>query len=360
MALKKWILVSCLLCLACLFSRGNDLPRPSLRGAPHATPVYGLVVLSQAAPGEETIIEAAETKTRDLMDLSWKSILSILKYQIFEINETPINGLGIIKLIAILMAAWWLSKLLRRLLEGFGEKQAKVSKTSLYTVGRIVHYLILTVGILIGLSSVGLDFTKLAIFASALGVGLGFGLQNVVSNFVSGIIVLFEKSLNIGDFIELESGVTGEVREINMRSTLVTTNDNVDILVPNSEFVSTRVTNWTLREASRRIHVPFGVAYGSDKNLVRSAVLEAAVKVPGVLASSEKRKPQVWLVGFGDSSLDFELVIWLSQDAVKRPNAIYAEFLWEIETTLKNHGIEIPFPQRDLHLRSGFQEMEKE
>ncbi len=360
MALTKLFFVTFLLSLTCLVSSGSDSYSPPLSGARDDSSVITSIVLAQVTPADGTIIEAAETRTRDLMDWSWRSVLKVLKYQIFALNETPINGLGIIKLIAILMAAWWLSKLLRRLLDRFGEKQAKVSRTSLYTMGRIIHYLILTIGILIGLSSIGLDFTKLAIFASALGVGLGFGLQNVVSNFVSGIIVLFEKSLNIGDFIELESGVTGEVREINMRSTLVTTNDNVDILVPNSEFVSTRVTNWTLREASRRIHVPFGVAYGTDKNLVRSAVLEAAVKVPGVLASSEKRKPQVWLVGFGDSSLDFELVIWLSQDAVKRPNAIYAEFLWEIETTLKNHGIEIPFPQRDLHIRSGLPEPQKE
>ncbi|MDF1659265.1 MAG: mechanosensitive ion channel [Verrucomicrobiales bacterium] len=319
-----------------------------------AQSIPGITVISQAGNGVSTVMEAAETKTRDLMEFSWNSILKILQYRIFDINETPITGFGILKLLGILFAAWWASKLLRRGLQRFGEKQVRVSKTSLYTVGRILHYLILTVGILIGLSSIGLDFTKLAIFASALGVGLGFGLQNIVSNFVSGLIILFEKSLNIGDFIELESGVTGEVREINMRSVLVTTNDNVDILVPNSEFVSTRVTNWTLREASRRMHVPFGVAYGTDKDLVRSAVLEAAANVPGVLKSSDRRQPQVWLVGFGESSLDFELVIWLSQEAVKRPQAVLAEFLWEIETVLKENDIEIPFPQRDLHLRSGF------
>ncbi|MGJ8643427.1 MAG: mechanosensitive ion channel family protein [Luteolibacter sp.] len=285
-------------------------------------------------------------------DEFWNGLVYFFNYQLFELNKTPVNGAGILQLILLLFGAWWLSKIIRGMLRRFGAKQKAVSKTSLYTLERIAHYVILAAGILLGLSSLGLDFSNFAIFASAIGVGLGFGLQNIFSNFVAGLIVLFEKSLNIGDFIELESGLTGEVREINMRSVLITTNDNVDILVPNSEFVTTRVTNWTLREANRRIHVGFGVAYGTDKELVRSAVLESAGRVKGVLVSPEKRRPQVWLTNFGDSSLDFELVAWLTPEAVKRPGSIHAELLWEIETDLTKHGIEIPFPQQDLHIRS--------
>lgn len=210
---------------------------------------------------------------------------------------------------------------------------------------------------LAAISSLGLDLSKFTLFASALGIGLGFGLQNFVSNFVAGLIVLFEKSMNVGDFVELQSGVIGEVREINMRSTLITTNDNVDVLIPNSEFVSSQVTNWTLREAVRRIHVPFGVAYGTDKDLVKKAVLEAADRVPWTYAKLKRREPQVWLVGFGDSSLDFELIVWLTPDAVKRPGAVQADYLWEIETSLREYEIEIPFPQRDLNLRGGFESL---
>ena len=126
-----------------------------------------------------------------------------------------------------------------------------------------MHYLLLTIAIIIGLSSIGIDFTKFALFASALGVGMGFGLQILISNFVAGLITRFEKSLKVGDFVELKSGVTAELKEIKMRSPLMTTNDNIDILVPNSEFVGGRVTNWTLREAYRRVRIPFGVAYGT-------------------------------------------------------------------------------------------------
>jgi small-conductance mechanosensitive channel len=223
---------------------------------------------------------------------------------------------------------------------------------SLYALNRLLHYTVLTLGFAIALASLGLDLDKFALFASALGVGVGFGLQNMVSNFVAGMMLLFEKTLKVGDFIELESGITGEVREINFRSTVVTTNDNVDIVVPNSVFVQGHVMNWTMREANRRIHVPFGVAYGSDKELVRKAVLEAAATVGHTLAGDERRTPQVWLVGFGDSSLDFELIVWLNQQAVKRPAAVKADYLWAIETALGKYHIEIPFPQRDLHIRS--------
>jgi small-conductance mechanosensitive channel len=134
----------------------------------------------------------------------------------------------------------------------------------------------------------------------------------MVANFFAGLIILFERHSKIGDFVELESGVAGEVREIRMRATRITTNDNIDILVPNSEFVSGCVTNWTLDEAYRRIRAPFGVAYGSDKDKVRAVVLDAAQRVPHTLAGVPGRDPQVPLVRFGDSSLDFELVVWLT------------------------------------------------
>lgn len=287
---------------------------------------------------------------------SWRSLTGVLNHTLFEINEQPVTLMGIIWAALILIVAWWGSKAVRRAIQRFGDRQERINKSSVYTLQRVIHYLILTIGFFIALSTLGLDLTKITLFASALGVGLGFGLQNLVSNFVSGLIILFEKSLNVGDFVELQSGITGEVREINMRSTLVTTNDNVDILVPNSEFINGHVTNWTLREALRRIRIPFGVAYGSDKDLVKQAALEAASRVPWTYdGSGTKREPRVWLVNFGDSSLDFELVVWLTPDAVKRPAAVQADYYWEIESSLKQHGIEIPFPQRDLHLRSGFQ-----
>jgi small-conductance mechanosensitive channel len=289
---------------------------------------------------------------------AWTSIRTgssyALNHPLFSIGDAAITLGGTLRVIAILLAAWFISRWLRHGLERYGERRPDVSRPALYAAGRIVHYLMIALGFGVALTAIGLDLTKVAIFASALGVGIGFGLQTVVNNFISGLILLFERSLKIGDFVELESGVTGEVTDISIRATRVTTNDNIDILVPNSEFVNGRVTSWTLREITRRIRLPFGVAYGIDKELVKKAALEAAAGVPFTVATSGPRRAQVWLVGFGDSSLDFELVVWLTADAVKRPGAVQAAYYWALEDALRAHGIEIPFPQRDLHVRSLF------
>lgn len=284
----------------------------------------------------------------------WDQLGQWMNATLIEINEIPLTAMGLLRVIFIVFLAWLVSRVLGRGLNKLAAHNDVLSPSAIYTLGRVIHYLVLVLGIIIALSSIGLDFTKFALFASALGVGIGFGLQNLIGNFVSGLIILFEKSLKVGDFVELSSGLAGEVKEINMRGTLVTTNDNIDIIVPNSDFVNNQVTNWTLRETHRRIHVPFGVAYGTDKDLVKQAALEAADEVKWTLGDDINRKPQVWLVQFGDSSLNFELVVWLQAEAVKRPGAVQAAYLWEIDTKLKKHGVEIPFPQRDLHLRSVF------
>lgn len=276
-----------------------------------------------------------------------------MRTSLFEINETPVTMVGLLRVLLILTVIWWLSKGVRKALVRVTVNRPGVNPASVYALGKVVHYVLITIGVMISLSTLGLDISKFALLASALGVGIGFGLQNLVSNFVSGLILLFERSLKVGDFVELESGVAGEVRQINIRSTLVTTNDNVDIVIPNAEFVNGRVINWTMNEAARRVHVSFGVAYGSDKERVKQAVIEAARRVRFTL-EQPGREPQVWLVKFGESSLDFELVVWLTQEGVKKPALVNATYIWEIESALTEHGIEIPFPQRDVHVRSFF------
>jgi len=283
---------------------------------------------------------------------AWSVVRHWLDLPLFSVGDVPITSLSFVSVIVIIAATWWVSKVAQSGLTRVAGYRPNFSRAALYTLNRLVHYILLTVGFLIALSSVGIDLSKFALFASALGVGVGFGLQNLISNFVAGLMLLFEQTLKVGDFIELESGLMGEVREINIRSTLITTNDNVDVVVPNSEFVSGHVMNWTMRDVNRRIHVPFGVAYGTDKELVRKAALEAAANVKQTLTGNDARSPQVWLTEFGDSSLNFELIVWLTSEGVKRPGAVRAAYLWEIETALGKYGIEIPFPQRDLHLRS--------
>jgi len=285
-----------------------------------------------------------------------KHLFGWLSTELFKVGETPITYGAIFRVILILLVTYIVSRVIQNGLRRFASYRKSMAPSSVYALTRITHYVVMLVGLLIAIASVGIDLTKFAIFASAVGIGVGFGLQNLISNFTAGIMLLFEKTLKVNDFVELESGVTGEVKEINIRSTIITTNDNIDIVVPNSEFVNGRVTNWTMRDTIRRVKVGFAVAYGTDKELVRKAVLDAASRVPHTLDDGSHKPPQVWLTEFGDSSLNFELVVWLQPEAVNRPSAVRAAFMWEIHTSLEEYGIEIPFPQRDLHIRSWSEE----
>tara|TARA_R110002072_G_scaffold172728_4_gene327038 strand:+ start:6983 stop:7837 length:855 start_codon:yes stop_codon:yes gene_type:complete len=243
------------------------------------------------------------------------------------------------------------SRSVRLTLKRLKKKENAITNAQVYALSRFLHYAILVIGFIIAVSFLGIDLSKLAIVAGALGIGIGLGLQNIVNNFVSGIVILLERSLKVGDFIELNNALVGEVIEVNMRATLVRTNDNVDILIPNADLIGNMVTNWTLEENIRRFRIPFSVAYGSDKAMVKKAALEAAKNVSYTLLV-KGREPLVWLTGFGDSSLEFVLGIWVSPEQVKRPTALTSDYLWAIDDAFQKYGIEIPFPQRDLHIRS--------
>jgi small-conductance mechanosensitive channel len=281
-------------------------------------------------------------------------VIGLADFTLFHVGETPVTGGDILRVLIILTVAFLLSRGIRHAIGRVGEGESSGTQASLYTVGRLSHYAIIVIALFIALSSIGLDFRSLAVVAAALSVGIGFGLQSIVNNFVSGLIILFEHSLRVGDYIELDTGLTGTVKSINVRSTLINTNDNIDIVVPNSEFVTTRLTNWTLGERILRVRIPFGVAYGSDKELVKKAAMEAAAEVPYTLTHMKGRDPDVWLVEFGDNSLNFLLLVWVNRQGARRPTRTRAAYLWALETKLNEYGIEIPFPQRDLHVRSGW------
>jgi small-conductance mechanosensitive channel len=265
-------------------------------------------------------IQAAYQRVKGLADVT-----------LFHISETPVTGSDIFRVLIILIVAYLLSRSIRYTIRRVSDRDPTGTQASLYTLSRLSHYTIIIIALFIALSSIGLDFSNLALVAGALSVGIGFGLQSIVSNFVSGLIILFEHTLRVGN-----------------------TNDNIDIVVPNSEFVTTRLTNWTLGERVLRVRIPFGVAYGSDKEVVRQAAIEAADEVPYTLTHMKRRRPDVWLVDFGDSSLNFLLTVWVNREGARRPTRTRAAYLWALETKLTEHGIEIPFPQRDLNLRSGW------
>ncbi|MDQ3206837.1 MAG: mechanosensitive ion channel [Pseudomonadota bacterium] len=311
-----------------------------------------------AAPGTADKIGQAGATVRDAAQSAgregWQGLQPVLDFALIRTTGFSLTVGGLLAALLAILVALGLSMMLRRALARYARHNENVDRAGLYTVTRLLHYVLLAIGILFALEFAGLPITRFALFAGVIGVGLGFGLQTLFANFISGLVLLFGKSLKVGDFVELESDVRGEVHDIKMLATRIVTNDNIDILVPNAEFVSGRVVNWTYREVWRRLRVPFGVAYGSDKELVKKAALEAAAQVPFTLDLDGKRKPQVWLVAFGDSSLEFELVVWLNAEATKRPSAVKAAYLWALDSALCKYGIEIPFPQQDLHIRSLF------
>lgn len=277
--------------------------------------------------------------TTQLMRDIVNQTVDLLTSTLFKVGDTPVTTLGLLRVVMFIMIAWWISFWLRKGLTTVASRNEKIARHTAYTLGRLIHYVIMIIGTVVALSSVGIDFSNLAWIAGALSVGIGFGLQDVVKNFVAGLIVMFEKTLKVGDYIELPSGISGSVKEISLRSTLIITGDNLEVVVPNAEFTSGRVVNWTLSDLYRRVHIPFSVSLASDKKQVVDAVLEAAQQVPYSIQEG-RRQPQVVLGGL-EGKMSFELLVWIKQGAVNHAYGVKASYLWQIETALRERGIEL-------------------
>jgi len=276
----------------------------------------------------------------------------IMATQLVSIGNAGITVHAVISAAVVVVVAigliWVTQKLTVRAQSRLGEGRA----STMYVLGQIARYGIVVAAIFAVISTLGVDLSALSLFAGALGVGIGLGLQDVVKNFVYGIILLFDGTIEVGDYIELNDGTAGSVSAIGPRATTLRTNDHIDILVPNSVLLADKLTNWTRERASRRMRIPFTVAYGSDKEIVKLAAIEAAQSVPFTLPDEGPRKTQVWLTGFGDSALEFALIVWPTLDAVKRPGSMRAGYYWALDDALARHGIEIPFNQLDVRMRS--------
>jgi len=287
----------------------------------------------------------------------WAQSRALLNTSLFHMGDRPVTTGGITKALFIFLFFYVISWLIRHFLDRL-ERRQHFQQGSFYAGGRVLHYVILTIAGIAALGSIGLDFSNFALIAGALSVGIGFGLQSVVLNFVSGLILLFEGSIRVGDYVELDSGdsdsnLLGVVKEIRSRATLINTNDNVDVIVPNSELVGNRMVNWTLKESTARMRIPFSVAYGSDKELVKKAALEAAAKGEFCIHHTPGLKAAVRMISFGDSALNFELRVWVNRQGVRRPIFVRSSILWEMDTKFREYGVKVPFPQRDMHFPSG-------
>src|SRR2546425_7288127 len=251
-------------------------------------------------------------------------------------------------LIALLVAVFWISSRTKRFLFNRFLVNSGLDRALQYAIAQIIANVVLVVGVLIVLENTGIHLGALAVFAGAVGVGVGFGLQNIASNFISGLVILAERPITIGDRIEV-AGIAGQVEHIRARSTVIRTNDNIMMIVPNTKFIDSPVTNWTYGDPRVRFRIPVGVAYGSDVNKVRDALIAAAREHPSALSDPE---PSVFLDKFGDSTIDFELVVW-SMEMSYRPRRFKSDLNFLIDKHLRAAGIEIPNPQRDLHIPSG-------
>jgi len=272
-----------------------------------------------------------------------------LSVPLLVLGDYTLRIAGVASAIGILVVSAILQRVLSRA-SAAAAKRSGAHDQNIYIVQRILKYIVYGVGLMLALSALGVSFNNLMLVAGALGVGIGFGLQSIVNNFVCGIIILFEKSLRIGDFVELSDGLLGEVREINIRSTLLRTLDNADILVPNADFISSQVNNWTLNDDIRRFSIHFSVAYGSDLETVRQAGLKAAEEVP-ITLHRENIMPDVLVTELGASGVECILAVWAEGEWVKRPGMVKSQYLTAIYNNLRAASIEIPFPQMDVHLR---------
>jgi len=199
----------------------------------------------------------------------------------------------------------------------------------------------------------GIDLSSIALVAGALSVGIGFGLQNIVSNLVSGIILMFERSIKIGDFVELSSTLRGHVFDIRMRSTTLNTNGNIDVIVPNRNFIENNVINWTMHDKLKRFDIPFSVAYGTKPEHVIDVLIKAVQKQNYKdVINTKDRYTNVLMIAMGSSSVDFILQVWIHGEEILAPTKTMSRFLILIYNTLNEQGIEIPFPQQDLHIKS--------
>lgn len=270
----------------------------------------------------------------------------ILDYRLFVLNQTSVTPSSIIMFLFIMILFIFLSRLLKRLFFERLLNKFQIDESIRYPMLRVIHYFIIIIGAFVSLQFVGIDLSGLAVIFGMLSVGIGFGLQNVTSNFVAGLILLFERPIRIGDRITV-GDTEGEVTDINIRATKILTLNNISIIVPNSEFVSNNVINWSIGDPKIRLDIEVGVSYQSDLDKVLTVLKEVSLHHPETL---ENPKPKILFTGFGDSSWNMKVCVWINNP--KKHHEIRSEINCEIVRKFRENQIEIPFPQRDIHFKN--------
>lgn len=253
---------------------------------------------------------------------------------------------GILRAIVIIALVFWVTATFAGLADKRISRLGKLRPARRSLIAKIAQIAIYSVAFLIALDVAGLNLTTLTVLGGAVGIGIGFGLQKIASNFISGLILLLEGSIEENDLVELSNGTVGFIRRSSARYTLIETFDGKEILVPNEDLITSQVINWTLSSNKGRIEIPVGVAYGSDLEKVNDILLSSAREHPACITDPE---PQCFLRQFGDSSVNFILLFWV-EDVVAGRWGPQSDVMFEITRRFKDAGITIPFPQRDVHL----------
>lgn len=283
--------------------------------------------------------------------VDWQHAAQNFTRPIVTLGGTPVSLATVLQFVLLIFVTVLLSLATRRVLRRRLLPRTRLEPGLQEAAARLAGFMVLALGFAVGLSTVGFDLTSLTVLAGSLGIGIGFGLQTIVENFISGLIIVIERPIQIGHRVEVGS-TAGRVTRIGARSTSILTNDNIVMIIPNSEFIKNRVTNWSHGGDSRvRIHVEVGVSYSSDPSEVERLLLEVAAADRDVL---QEPAPRVSFETFGDSALKFELRVWTGSMS-QNPGAFRSQLNFAIWRTFKSHGVEIPFPQRDLNFKAPLQ-----
>jgi potassium-dependent mechanosensitive channel len=290
-----------------------------------------------------------------LQERMFEQVLRYLNYPLIEQGGSfRVSIISLFLLGLVICIAAIISRYIRHLLQKRVLPRFRIEIGLQYTLLRLVHYLIISVGVLYAVKvGFSVDLTSVAVILGFLSVGIGFGLQYVASDIASGFILLFERPVRIGDWIELDGGIQGRVKNISLRSTMILTNENMAVIIPNSKLVQNKFVNFSYGDRRVRLNIPVGVAYTTDLKKASEALLEAAQSVEEVLLEPA---PQVHFAGFGDSSIELQIRVWI--DEPRDQAIIRSRVNFAIDRSFREHGIEIPFPQRDLHIRSSSIESE--
>jgi potassium-dependent mechanosensitive channel len=333
--------------LAARFSFGTTEVEESRTGLGLLLRLLLVVVQGVVWFGALTYIANLFPVTRRFSYLVSRSLSDGLFARNLILGNRAYSLLDMLMLLATLLALVVAANTVTNILRSRFLSMAGISLAAQEAISVLTKYTLVLLGTVVILQLWGIDLSSIALIASGLGIGIGFGLQNLVKDFVSGLVIVFERPIQMGDFVDFDD-VKGTVTRIGSRSTEIRTLDQVSIIVPNSRFLDNEIINWSHGNPVSRIRLPVGVAYRSDPMQVKLALLEACRQNQEILATPS---PQVFFLGFGDNSLKFELLVWIAQP--NRQLVIKSDLYFEIEASLRHHQIEIPFPQRDLHIRSG-------